>query len=78
MSAVLHTPTPWEVLEENIYSTDGYWIASAPAHFAENEGQQKANRRHIVQCVNSHDELVAALRGLLARAERELADPEDA
>lgn len=66
-----HTPTPWdkEVIED-------IWIKGVGKVFAEGKigidaviaivsGTTKADAAHIVKCVNMHDELVKAIRGLL-------------
>jgi hypothetical protein len=62
-----HTPTPWfagtECSEDYYYS--GYCIGTAinkaDVCFY---GVEKANAAHIVRCVNSHDALVGALKGV--------------
>jgi hypothetical protein len=63
-----HTPGPWEVDGETIYGPDGYLIASVIPYYPENVEKQAANARRIVQCVNAHDELVAALRHIAGAA----------
>ena len=52
-----HTKTP--------YKSDGRYIYAAAdgAHIAECGGKEDA--AHIVRCVNAHDVLVSALRGML-------------
>jgi hypothetical protein len=60
-----HTPTPWYLTEEKegqIESDKGYLIAQVyqnknPKYKEEDE----ANAKHIVKCVNMHDELIKAL-----------------
>jgi hypothetical protein len=59
-----HTPTPWEVCGHYIRPKrpeSGIQIAEFPL-FLENH---KADAAHIVRCVNSHDDLVAALQEMI-------------
>jgi len=81
MSDAKHTPTPWFVGGVTIWDTSGRsLIAECPQPEwlgARKLTNREANAAHIVKCVNAHDAFVAALRDLLARAEAELADPED-
>lgn len=71
MSKTTHTPGPW------ILSRDGYingtfhdetrgpitgQIARTYSHLYCGIAEERANARRIVHCVNTHDELVAALR----------------
>jgi len=79
-SDVKHSPTPWRV-EKNLYGTaniietDGRQIAACAAECqsADLDGdakQDEANAAYIVECVNSHDRLVAEnarLRDLVRR-----------
>lgn len=67
-----HTPTPWNA--EELQSPErGHRISIhnantgdyvAQVNFAA-DPQAKANAAHIVRCVNLHDALVDALKGLL-------------
>ena len=64
-----HTPTPWQISSANAFHRA--MIFAYPAHkqtavAALTEGDNAdANAAHIVRCVNSHDELVAALEWLV-------------
>lgn len=67
-----HTPTPWIVKEKQkgrfyrIMSEDNKSIADV---WLGNDGDQsqpvKQDAEHIVKCVNAHDDLVNALKGIL-------------
>lgn len=63
-----HTPGPWRYVRANPSPTTGeHLIAGAtPGYLAEvrdcGSGDVAANARRIVQCVNSHDDLLAALQ----------------
>ena len=81
MSAAKHTPTPWKAPlgrgktpRFHIQTTAGYQIASTPelkhGLFADNEAHE-ANAAHIVKCVNAHDGLVAFVKQIVDRFERE-------
>jgi hypothetical protein len=65
-----HTPTPWTVeFGQVIVSEDTTLAMTAPVHNGPrviSDDECKANARHIVHCVNLHDELVQALEDLLA------------
>jgi hypothetical protein len=60
-----HTPTPWTVeFGQVIVSEDTTLAMTAPVHNGPrviSDDECKANARHIVHCVNLHDELVQAL-----------------
>lgn len=60
-----HTPTPWHVRaimeSRDIVSETGVLIAEV----SNEENGREANARHIVHCVNSHDDLVEALKFVL-------------
>jgi hypothetical protein len=64
------TPLPWRYSRANPSPTTGEHLISGgkPGYLAEmrdcGSGDPAANARRIVQCVNSHDALVAALRDL--------------
>jgi len=69
------SPTPWAFDYDkrndrfNMRSeTDGSFghFCGWSADGVTTEEQDKAHIEHIVKCVNAHDELVAALRGLIA------------
>lgn len=54
-----HTPTPWKYEHEELLGANDFVIAV----FDERECfEDRINARHIVHCVNMHDELVEALR----------------
>lgn len=67
-----HTSTPWfagEVSKSsqdkieyiNIRAGDGYHVCKVSSReFEENGSENEANAKHIVKCVNHHDDLVAA------------------
>lgn len=59
-----HTPTPWIASDRRVSAHDGTQIASAMLNgstVGNHIDTDVANAAHIVRCVNSHDELVAAL-----------------
>ena len=70
MKKTEHTPTPWKIIEWNdcdlnigigheLPEDDAIeWITSS--HYLP-KNQTVADFRHIIRCVNIHDELVAAL-----------------
>lgn len=68
-----HTPTPWEVgedvgqAERCIVTAECRDICTCETGF----GDAEANAAFIVRVVNCHDDLLAALRALLARMEGE-------
>ena len=70
-----HTPGPWHLNTYSVTNDDGIdrgfeiWgsnhsVAIIPLK-PENHSHAKANGEHIVHCVNTHDALVEALRGVL-------------
>jgi hypothetical protein len=63
MSGHKHTPTPWVVNAAGnvICSADGKWLADTRTVQREDE-EDKENAALIVRAVNSHEQLVAALR----------------
>ena len=73
------TPTPWSTdAERNASRTmiycdteylQGQLIAMSPINTMDNIEQHKADMEHIVKCVNSHEKLVEALRGLIVHLE---------
>lgn len=66
-STAAHTQTPWVNRNGAIESDDGWiHIASVIAYFRENEAVQAANADFIVRACNSHEQLVTALRNLIA------------
>ena len=56
-----HTPTPWAIFKAGIGEENGDGIASL---WREGE-EREANAALIVRAVNSHDELVKALKSLV-------------
>ncbi len=56
-----HTPTPWAASDVRVDAT-ARKAHEGPTCIA----SSVANAAHIVKCVNLHDELVAAMEGLLA------------
>lgn len=79
-----HTKTPWAVIDFDnspncIVQKDNLVIADC-CQFHYEKIQNKANARHIVKCVNSHDELVEACEEVLQAhidLHLELADQEN-
>lgn len=60
-----HTQTPWKVTQDNgIVAADGQSVACVSSHIRRDWDVKKANAAHIVRCVNSHDDLLAALKEL--------------
>jgi hypothetical protein len=79
-----HTPTPWETADaygpieggQSIKAVcDNYLICSTTGYYGRDGAI--ANAAFIVRAVNSHEQLVAALKRCLARIKAECADPED-
>ena len=78
MSETKHSALPWRVetdrTEESVVASDGVIVAEcgvssqAPAHAL---AIYKANAAFIVKAANCHDELVAALQGVLRVANRQ-------
>jgi hypothetical protein len=68
-----YTPTPWKTVGETlVYGQDNYCIAATMSdHWVSNRDidESLANAQHIVRCINSHDDLVSALKSLLLEAE---------
>lgn len=57
-----HTPTPW-TLDEYKYELEyDYKISMQGGRYCLLAGISKENAEYIVQCVNSHDELLEALK----------------
>lgn len=54
-----HTATPWNLSNGTVLGADGVGVCRAFERF-DNAGP--ANSRHIVKCVNSHDDLLAACK----------------
>jgi hypothetical protein len=70
-----HTPTPWEVngqmivkdcYNEVIADVEASWQFNFPPKRRVNRDICNANAEHIVKCVNSHDELLEALKQALS------------
>lgn len=58
-----HTPTPWSYSDERgLTGPDNQIIACIIDSRATTQEEQDSNAAHIVRCVNSHDELLAALK----------------
>ncbi len=76
----MHTPTPWEVSKGRDNEKDGlaevwgsivggdWYVARIWADVKGSEKMAEANAGLIVRAVNSHDDLLAALKVLLASA----------
>lgn len=54
-----HTPGPWEIHEEVVYSTDGFLIASAEANYEDHIEIQAANAKLIAAAPELLNALVA-------------------
>ena len=64
-----HTPTPWHTMHNKLESSicgEGQFVARVDGSETQTREEGEANADHIVKCVNAHDELVAALRDVLA------------
>ena len=60
-----HTPTPWRVIKNGrIVWHKGGDIGEIVVRSG-NYDEAQANAEHIVKCVNSHDALIEALKGLV-------------
>ncbi len=74
-----HTPTPWKYTQESI-DPEWAIVTDASGHIIANVNSETgpdipplvstkmprdANAAHIVRCVNNHDALLAALKGLI-------------
>lgn len=75
-----HTPGPWEVeyvidgaFEVRHVQSDDYFVVAARNSMPSRHAEFAANARLIAAA----PELLDALKALLSRAQRELADPED-
>lgn len=73
-----HTPTPWyqgtkeNETEEFIITENGRLISKCVERGNLNsKNQHIANARHIVKCVNMHDNLVEALKDLIMCVKKE-------
>jgi hypothetical protein len=69
-----HTPTPW-MLDPHfvLRDADGEWVTrlnTSRRHDNKHDPEAEANAEFIVRCVNAHDELVAALRDIIASVEK--------
>jgi hypothetical protein len=62
------TPGPWSAASAWIYDTDGSTVASMNPNRYRLIETAEANAERIVLCVNTHDELVEALRQMIAHA----------
>lgn len=64
----MHTKTPWKIgFKENTISCDGYCIVRTDSPDI---------AQHIVNCVNSHDALVGALKKIMKLSNRYILDKE--
>jgi len=63
-----HTQGKWEVVDHDgcTDSDSAKRFIDTNTAFIETENEQTA--RHIVRCVNSHDDLLAALKALIAES----------
>lgn len=73
-----HTQVPWQVNHRDksqVCDADGEVRGCAPIALCQGGtlGENRANARRIVQCVNAHDELVAALKQAIEATERRTA-----
>ena len=62
---VSHSPTPWRAAATQVWSADGNLVARGYDPIPLDV--QVANADIMAQAVNTHDGLVKALRGILAR-----------
>jgi hypothetical protein len=73
-----HTPTPWAAygttLSTRAEGPRSLIGTTDPLRHHEEEEQNAANAAHIVKCVNAHDELVAALKGMLEAWEEQFGE----
>ncbi len=72
MSEANHSPLPWHAPSAGVYTQDGMLVTSCGTHTIVEAWRAKllgskaiaeiaeANARHIVRCVNSHADLLAA------------------
>jgi hypothetical protein len=74
-----HTPTPWIATSDCHYDAASYLIETQDGKLViatchEGDADEvldcSANAAHIVKCVNSHDALVEALKGVIRVADR--------
>jgi hypothetical protein len=63
----MHTPLPWRVIDNHIHS-DKYCSETPIATIHKGKGKF-ANAAYIVQCVNSHEALLAALAEIIRNTE---------
>lgn len=83
MGETKHSPTPWKAgrldmqtrIEgyggKYIYDANTRYVAAAIGCEVAKWDEVVANARYIVLCVNSHEELVGALRAVIAVADRD-------
>lgn len=60
-----HTPTPWKLDGFHIVDDNGAIIATCRTAYRYATQEEVSNAELIVKCVNSHDELLEACKGLL-------------
>lgn len=72
-----HTPTPWHTDDDDTVRAPNGFIVARINEFAESfcDKMHENNAALIVRAVNSHDDLVAALRKADAELERRGYDP---
>lgn len=76
MTKSAHTPTPWQVVKNSMGDPVKIFAPYSLGHVCNCDvrggdlATREANAAHIVHCVNTHDALVAALRGLIAQHDR--------
>ncbi|CAN7497083.1 hypothetical protein LJR231_003495 [Phyllobacterium sp. LjRoot231] len=64
MNAPSHTPTPWHLASASnkfIADAEGIIVARASVHAITSHDYAADNAKHIVKCVNAHDDLLNAL-----------------
>lgn len=66
---VKHSPTPWRVRssDKTIVGGDESVVGDFGPCIVGPDHEGEGNAAHIVKCVNAHDELVAALREVVAK-----------
>lgn len=62
------TQTPWTASGYNVRNGAGKLIFRAIATGTSDRNEAKANTRHVVKCVNAHDDLATSVTLLLAFA----------
>ncbi len=69
-----HSPTPWQLVGNDIYAADGITLTARPwgpaGLIQDTNAEHRANADIIIRAVNSHAALVAALEAALPQIER--------